>query len=100
MVLTQNFRPNNTLFTAYPLPQEIIEDGGMRFLNGSTGIVTLIKQQVKVQIQPQEFYNAWRILYEDVDRENDVNATYLSPGYLNTVQVRLTVLYFHIYECK
>ncbi|XP_033627958.1 glutamate receptor ionotropic, delta-2-like isoform X1 [Asterias rubens] len=72
---------------------EIIEDGGMRFLNGSTGIVTLIKQQVKVQIQPQEFYNAWRILYEDVDRENDVNATYLSPGYLNTVQFKAAYMY-------
>ncbi|XP_038053842.1 glutamate receptor ionotropic, kainate 2-like isoform X2 [Patiria miniata] len=72
---------------------DISEEDGMRFLNGSEGIITLMKQQVKVQTQPPDFYGAWQILYPDIDREEDANATYLSPGYLNTVQFKAAYMY-------
>ncbi|XP_022085680.1 glutamate receptor ionotropic, kainate 2-like isoform X2 [Acanthaster planci] len=72
---------------------DISEEEGMRFLNGSEGIITLMKQQVKVQTHPLQFYSAWQMLYPDIDREEDANSTYLSPGYLNTIQFKAAYMY-------
>ena len=61
-----------------------------RFFNGSKGILTLLKQSVKIDPTREDFYQAWLTLDPDLETQLEENATEIMPDYLQPIEVRIT----------
>eukprot|EP00057_Strongylocentrotus_purpuratus_P022448 XP_011676922.1 PREDICTED: glutamate receptor ionotropic, kainate 2-like [Strongylocentrotus purpuratus] len=64
-----------------------------RFFNGSKGILTLLKQSVKIDPTREDFYQAWLTLDPDLETQLEENATEIMPDYLQPIEYHKAYLY-------